>query len=134
MNQNDIWNEAIEAAARKADGYAHITGLILSQCRIDEKDQAAAARLRQTAYLAVAAEIRWLSRPAAESEADVRYFLDRDGTGSWYLVRDDKQAEWFAWLQIPDDDQRGWEPPEFAKRIGGFLPAVTFSAPEIEGN
>jgi len=61
--------------------------------------------------------------------ADVRYFLDRDSSSHWYIVRADKRAEWDAWCNIPEDDELGWTPPEFARPINGSPSAVTFSRP-----
>ena len=61
----------------------------------------------------------------------MRFFLGQDSSSHWYLVPAAKRAEWETWCMIPDDDERGWEPPEWAQRIDGYH-VVTFAEPEIE--
>ncbi len=58
-----------------------------------------------------------------------RYFLGRDNSAHWYVVRADKRPEWEAWCNIPEDDELSWLPPEFANALGGDPSAVTFSHP-----
>lgn len=60
-----------------------------------------------------------------------RHILSMDNDGHWYVIPVAKQPEWGAWLDIPSDDERAWEVPDFAKRVGGAPCLVTFSDPEI---
>lgn len=61
-----------------------------------------------------------------------RHILTMDNDGHWYVIPVAKQPEWGAWLDIPSDDERAWEEPEFAKRVGGAPCLVTFTNPVIE--
>jgi hypothetical protein len=61
-----------------------------------------------------------------------RYFLGRDNSAHWYLVDASKRAEWEAWCDIPEDDERSWDAPDFAKALGGTPSRVTFADPVTE--
>jgi hypothetical protein len=63
---------------------------------------------------------------------DVRYFLAQDDSCHWYIVRDDKRAEWEVWCdQDPYSEDFDSYPPEgVAYSIGGSPHQVTFSLPE----
>lgn len=61
-----------------------------------------------------------------------RFFLSQDNSCHWYIVPVDKRAEWDAWLEIPDDDERAWDAPEFAQRINCSPAWVTFENPKVE--
>lgn len=41
----------------------------------------------------------------------LKYFIDRDESGDWFLIPVDKQDEWEAWLESDEDI------PEFAEYI-----------------
>lgn len=60
-----------------------------------------------------------------------RYYLSADNDCHWYVVPLARKAEWEAWLDIPEDDERAWEPPDFAIAVGGAPCLVTFSEPVI---
>jgi hypothetical protein len=51
--------------------------------------------------------------------AEQRWFFEQDNDCHWYMIPAERRAEWDAWCDIPSDDERAWEAPEFAKRIGG---------------
>lgn len=61
--------------------------------------------------------------------SDERYFLGHDNSGHDYVVPVSRRDEWFRWLEIPEDDERSWEVPEYAKRIDGRL---TFTDPRTD--
>jgi hypothetical protein len=63
---------------------------------------------------------------------DHRFFLSTDGSGHWYVVPLAREAEWDAWRDIAEDDERGWEVPEFARPVGGTPRLVTFTDPVIQ--
>ncbi len=68
---------------------------------------------------------------AAEAWADSkRYFLDRDNSAHWYLVDESKRAEWEAWTNLDEDDERSWEAPDFARRLNTAPGFVTFTDPK----
>lgn len=60
-----------------------------------------------------------------------RFYLSRDNDSHWYVIPVAKQQEWDAWLDIPSDDERAWNAPDFARPVGGALSLVTFGNPEI---
>lgn len=55
------------------------------------------------------------------------YFLTQDNDCHWYVVPVARKAEWNAWREIPSDDERAWEAPDFADRIGGSPGMVHFT-------
>ena len=60
-----------------------------------------------------------------------RYRMEQDNDSHWYVIPVARQPEWNAWLEIDSDDERAWEPPEFAQQVGGSYCLVTFTNPEI---
>lgn len=64
-----------------------------------------------------------LVEPAAPP---TRYFLAHDNSGHDYVVPVERKEEWFAWLEIPEDDERSWDVPEYARQVDGRL---TFTDP-----
>lgn len=61
-----------------------------------------------------------------------RFILSQDNDCHWYVVPVSKQDEWEAWLEIPEDDERAWNVPDFAQPVGGSPRLVTFSDPKVE--
>ena len=59
-----------------------------------------------------------------------RYYLSTDQSSHWYIVPVERRAEWEAWRDLSEDDERAWEAPEFAKRINGSPSFVTFTDPQ----
>lgn len=62
----------------------------------------------------------------------MRYFLSQDNSCHWYIVPVDKRAEWSAWRELDDDDERSWDVPEFATELSGAPSNVTFTDPRDE--
>jgi hypothetical protein len=62
----------------------------------------------------------------------MRYFLSRDNSSHWYLVPADKRAEWNAWCDLDEDDERSWDTPEWARRLSGSPSRITFTDPQEE--
>lgn len=58
-----------------------------------------------------------------------RYFIDTDCSGHEYYIPWDKREEWRSYAEIPEDDERSWEIPEYAVRIDGGT--LTFEKPGI---
>lgn len=58
-----------------------------------------------------------------------RYFVGRDSSGHRYLVPFDRRREWMLWADLPEDDERSWNVPEYANRLDGGV--LTFTNPEI---
>lgn len=61
-----------------------------------------------------------------------RFFLAQDNDAHWYVVPVARRGEWEAWCAIPDEDERAWDAPEWARRVGGAPGLVTFTDPEIQ--
>jgi len=63
-----------------------------------------------------------------------RYFIDCDDSGHRYLIPAGKRAEWDAWhdlLSNSPDDERAWEAPDFAVRLGMSPNHLEFSLPRF---
>jgi hypothetical protein len=58
-----------------------------------------------------------------------RYFVGSDNSGHEYYVPISKRDDFQAWAELPEDDEAGWEVPEYAKRIDGRF---TFTDPRCE--
>lgn len=58
----------------------------------------------------------------------MRFFLDSDADGHWYVVPENKRAEWQAWVNCDDEDS--WQVPDYAKAVGGAPSLVTFTDPQ----
>jgi len=56
-----------------------------------------------------------------------KYFLSTDNSGHWYIVDADHREEWEEWCELDDNDERGWEAPDFAYSVGGCPGQVEFS-------
>lgn len=62
--------------------------------------------------------------------ADRRFFLSRDHSGHWYVIENRHRSDWFAWLQLDENDEASWTPPDFARRVNGSEEGVTFTNPK----
>jgi hypothetical protein len=62
----------------------------------------------------------------------MRFCLDRDNDGHWYIIPADKVKAWAVFLSIPEDDERSWDVPDWAQRINGSPSRITFENPEEE--
>jgi len=60
------------------------------------------------------------------------FFLSRDNSGHWYVVPVSKQAEWDAWLEIDEDDERAWTAPDGVVPVCGSPCLVRFTSWRIE--
>lgn len=45
--------------------------------------------------------------------------LVSDNSGHDYVIPSEKLNEWDVFMQIPDDDERSWDVPDWAHRIDG---------------
>jgi hypothetical protein len=54
------------------------------------------------------------------------YFLDRDSSSHWYLVPANKRKQWNAWTDLDEDDERSWDAPQWATRIGCSPTCIEF--------
>lgn len=63
----------------------------------------------------------------------IRFFFDQDNGSHWYMIPEKCKEKWNEWLNIPSDDERSWEAPEFAQRLDGGPEAVTFVDPKGGG-
>lgn len=60
--------------------------------------------------------------------ATLRYFLDTDDDGHWYLVAANHPGGWRRWKALPRDNPKAWVPPLYARRIDG-PEFITFENP-----
>lgn len=65
------------------------------------------------------------------------YIIVKDNDCHAYVIPRDKQADWAAWLEVPEPDlslpdeetdYTAWELPGYATRVGGHPDLVTFNA------
>jgi hypothetical protein len=72
---------------------------------------------------------------AAITEAHERwtslFFMSRDNSSHWYIVPAAKRAEWDAWCELSEDDERAWDAPEYAERLNGSPELVEFRRAEL---
>lgn len=54
------------------------------------------------------------------------YILTSDNDGHHYVIPKARETEWEKWLEIPDDDARSWDGPEWAEQVGGSPTLVVF--------
>lgn len=48
-----------------------------------------------------------------------RFFIGSDESSHKYIVPLSRKADWDAWREIPEDDPRSWDAPEYAEMIEG---------------
>ena len=60
-----------------------------------------------------------------------RFFLTQDNDSHWFIVPVDKRDEWDEWCEIPSNDERAWDVPDFARALGGSPSNVTFENPRF---
>lgn len=63
---------------------------------------------------------------------NIEYILVQDNDCHWYVIPDNKSDDWFNWCEIDVCDERAWEPPKYAKQIGGCPKLVKFKQYRIE--
>ena len=56
----------------------------------------------------------------------MRYFLDADQCGHWFIIPAEKRDEWNEFINIDEDDPLGWEMPEWVIHLNGSPTRVTF--------
>lgn len=56
-----------------------------------------------------------------------KFFLDSDNDCHWYVVPDEKREAWDEWVDLDEDDPRGWTAPSWAERINGPVSQIRFS-------
>lgn len=61
----------------------------------------------------------------------MKYYLATDNDCHWYVIPLTKRKEWDEWCEIPSDDERAWEPPEFAVPVNGDPGQVVFKEYKI---
>ena len=61
-----------------------------------------------------------------------RYFIDSDNSSHNYLVDEAFREEWNEWNELPEDDEKSWEAPSFARRINSES-SITFENPHEFG-
>lgn len=66
---------------------------------------------------------------AARLVVEERYFIGYDNSSHKYYVPVEKREEFDVWSELPEDDERGWEQPDYAVRIDGRF---TFTNPRCD--
>ena len=60
----------------------------------------------------------------------MRFTLQSDDDGHWYLVPVEQLAAWGAWLALDPEEEDAWLAPDFARPINGSPSNVSFENPE----
>ncbi len=63
----------------------------------------------------------------------MKFFLDADNSGHWYVVPVSRRIEWETWSQLDEDDEASWDVPDYARRVNGAINGVEFENPEFMG-
>lgn len=61
-----------------------------------------------------------------EGTVQQRFCLVGDDSGHMYAIPVNKQNDWYAFLDLPDEDPKSWDVPDWANRIEGNF---TFTDP-----
>lgn len=56
----------------------------------------------------------------AKPEKKPDYIEAHDNDGHRYQIPWQKREDWYKWCEIPSDDERSWDTPEYAIRIDGM--------------
>ena len=62
-----------------------------------------------------------------------KYCLRSDGDGHNYIVPVSRLKEWDEWSEIPSEDERAWDVPNYAHSLGGWPGQIHFENPTIDG-
>ena len=49
----------------------------------------------------------------------VEYFIGHDCSGHKYVVPLARKDEWDKWADLPEEDERAWDVPDYAVRLDG---------------
>lgn len=60
----------------------------------------------------------------------MRYFLDTDCSGHWYIVPVTNKRQWDNWTNIDEEDERSWKVPKYVQAVGGHPSIITFTDPQ----
>lgn len=63
-----------------------------------------------------------------------RFCLVQDNSSHWYLIPTSRRAAWEAHCDLDEDDEAGWEHPEWAERVDGGPEGVHFENPRQTTN
>lgn len=58
-----------------------------------------------------------------------RFTLVCDNDCHDYVIPADRSAEWYAWVDLSEDDEASWNVPHYARAVGGRL---TFTDPKYD--
>lgn len=61
---------------------------------------------------------------------ETRFFFSKDNDGHLYAIPLSKRAEWFAWLDLDQDDEASWVCPRYAKMLGTHISGWSFTSLE----
>lgn len=59
----------------------------------------------------------------------MRFFLGQDNDSHWYIIPEQRRSEWEDWRNIDEEDERSWNEPPFAIRLGRHVSQLTFEDP-----
>lgn len=59
------------------------------------------------------------------------YIITSDNDGHHYVIPKACEDKWSKWLDIPSDDERSWDVPDYAEAVGGSPTLVSFPSYDI---
>jgi len=62
----------------------------------------------------------------------MEYILTQDNDSHWYVIPTNQLLNWQGWLDLDSEDERSWNPPKYAKEVGGCPSLVKFKEWRIE--
>lgn len=48
--------------------------------------------------------------------------------GDWFVIPKARETDFDKWTQLPTDDERSWETPPYAERVGGNPSRIEFDS------
>lgn len=62
----------------------------------------------------------------------IRFFIAQAHDRTWCRVEENHRADWNAWMELDDTDERSWHIPTYAQHIPDMTPSgITFENPKF---
>ena len=61
----------------------------------------------------------------------MKYMLVTDNNSHWFIIPAQHRVAWDAWTELDSDLPTSWDPPTWARPVGGSPSLVTFENPVI---
>lgn len=61
----------------------------------------------------------------------MKYHLDTDNSGHWYIIPTDKRKDWDKFVNLDENNTESWNTPKWAKPINGAPQEISFDKYEF---